>query len=104
MILAMMFAQRFAGLVRLALVGLILVIGFSACDQGSGTSLPSGASRPATAVREGNQANVGQSPATVSEVGPVPVCQEDQPCWDCATMGNLVCGPVLDTVHGRVYH
>lgn len=22
------------------------------------------------------------------------VCLEDQPCWDCATMGNQVCGPV----------
>lgn len=24
---------------------------------------------------------------------PVTVCQEDDPCWDCATMGNLICGP-----------
>jgi hypothetical protein len=23
------------------------------------------------------------------------VCAEDDPCWDCATMGNLVCGPQL---------
>lgn len=23
-------------------------------------------------------------------------CQEDDPCWDCATMGNLVCGPVVN--------
>lgn len=22
-----------------------------------------------------------------------PVCHEDDPCWDCATMGNHVCGP-----------
>ena len=21
-------------------------------------------------------------------------CEEDQPCWDCHTMGNRVCGPV----------
>ena len=20
-------------------------------------------------------------------------CQEDQPCWDCRTMGNRICGP-----------
>ena len=20
-------------------------------------------------------------------------CEEDQPCWDCRTMGNLECGP-----------
>lgn len=25
----------------------------------------------------------------------VPVCQEDEPCWDCETMGNMVCGPVM---------
>lgn len=23
-----------------------------------------------------------------------PVCQEDQPCFDCKTMGNKICGPV----------
>lgn len=22
-------------------------------------------------------------------------CQEDDPCWDCSTMGNHVCGPVV---------
>lgn len=22
-------------------------------------------------------------------------CQEDQPCWDCETMGNGVCGPAV---------
>lgn len=21
------------------------------------------------------------------------VCQEDEPCWDCRTMGNGICGP-----------
>ncbi|AEJ95733.1 hypothetical protein FDI64_gp59 [Mycobacterium phage Zemanar] len=20
-------------------------------------------------------------------------CEEDQPCWDCTTMGNRICGP-----------
>ena len=20
-------------------------------------------------------------------------CEEDQPCWDCETMGNRICGP-----------
>lgn len=23
-----------------------------------------------------------------------PVCEEDEPCWDCSTMGNGICGPV----------
>lgn len=22
-----------------------------------------------------------------------PACQEDEPCWDCTTMGNRICGP-----------
>jgi hypothetical protein len=28
-------------------------------------------------------------------VGPTgkPICQEDQRCWDCHTMGNRICGP-----------
>lgn len=28
-------------------------------------------------------------------VSQAPVCQEDEPCWDCETMGNRVCGPVM---------
>lgn len=24
-------------------------------------------------------------------------CMEDEPCWDCATMGNKVCGPITVT-------
>lgn len=24
---------------------------------------------------------------------PAPVCQEDEACWDCRTMGNRICGP-----------
>lgn len=23
------------------------------------------------------------------------VCEEDQPCWDCHTMGNRICGPEI---------
>lgn len=23
-------------------------------------------------------------------------CNEDEPCWDCETMGNRICGPVQD--------
>lgn len=28
-----------------------------------------------------------------------PVCEEDQPCWDCATMGNHICGTTFDLCH-----
>jgi len=24
-----------------------------------------------------------------------PVCVEDDPCWDCETMGNRICGPLM---------
>lgn len=36
------------------------------------------------------------SVAATIMVGPVvntQGCEEDQPCWDCHTMGNKVCGP-----------
>ena len=29
---------------------------------------------------------------------PVAVCHEDEPCWDCKTMGNKICGPVAPEV------
>lgn len=25
-----------------------------------------------------------------------PPCTEDMDCWDCSTMGNMICGPVSD--------
>jgi hypothetical protein len=40
---------------------------------------------------------VAPAPATVAPTAPVvepvaPQCEEDQPCWNCATMGNGICG------------
>lgn len=33
-------------------------------------------------------------PASPPSPGPaVSSCEEDQPCWDCTTMGNRICGP-----------
>lgn len=29
----------------------------------------------------------------IGVLSPTPACQEDQPCWNCSTMGNGVCGP-----------
>lgn len=29
------------------------------------------------------------------EDAPAPQCQEDQPCWDCETMGNRICGETM---------
>lgn len=45
------------------------------------------------------QPDVGEtatSPDVMSPAGAAPStaqCQEDEPCWDCETMGNMVCGP-----------
>lgn len=30
---------------------------------------------------------------TLTLSDPPQTCQEDEPCWDCETMGNKVCGP-----------
>lgn len=35
------------------------------------------------------------SPAILSE--PRPTCFEDEPCWDCSTMGNRICGATEPT-------
>ena len=32
-------------------------------------------------------------PDPVPEPETRPSCYEDEPCWDCETMGNMVCGP-----------
>lgn len=34
---------------------------------------------------------------TTTTVSAVP-CQEDEPCWDCSTMGNQICGPTVEVV------
>lgn len=35
--------------------------------------------------------------ATTSTVTTRDACQEDEPCWDCSTMGNRVCGVIPGT-------
>lgn len=32
------------------------------------------------------------------EVTTTTVCEEDDPCWDCETMGNRICGPTTTTI------
>lgn len=47
-------------------------------------------------------APVTVAPVTESYPAPLPssVCMEDQPCWNCATMGNGICGnPACDAVN-----
>lgn len=46
------------------------------------------------------------APVTAPAPAPAPVCVEDMPCWNCATMGNHLCGPTttatvaVPTTHG----
>lgn len=52
---------------------------------------------PVTSPVEASPVPVEPSPVTteavpVIEPTAVPVCEEDQPCWDCSTMGNRICG------------
>lgn len=30
-------------------------------------------------------------------------CEEDEPCWDCRTMGNKICGPDMNLLHRWEY-
>jgi hypothetical protein len=36
---------------------------------------------------------VDDTPPTVTHEAPPVPCEESEPCWDCATMGNRICGP-----------
>jgi hypothetical protein len=42
----------------------------------------------------------GPEPATDPDYGKNTSCQEDEACWDCETMGNMVCGPGHDSERG----
>jgi hypothetical protein len=47
-------------------------------------------------------------PAPTTTPAPPPAvtgpCMEDEPCWDCSTMGNGVCGPLTISVGACVVH
>jgi len=52
---------------------------------------------------------VGSCAGSGSQEQPRPVtsvaCEEDEPCWDCTTMGNRICGstsPVLNWNESQV--
>lgn len=59
--------------------------------------------RPASpeAVVTGDRTAVVTEQIPVKPVGAPGVgaeyCEEDMPCWDCATMGNMVCGTIDDS-------
>lgn len=37
-------------------------------------------------------ADATQAPTTTTSTSTTVQCEEDMPCWDCATMGNGYCG------------
>ncbi|MEO7555482.1 MAG: hypothetical protein ABIV94_02605, partial [Acidimicrobiales bacterium] len=41
------------------------------------------------------------APGTITTTNTPTSCQEDDPCWDCSTMGNHVCGPTVTVEAGR---
>lgn len=44
------------------------------------------------------------SPTTTTTTAPpAPPCQEDEPCWDCHTMGNLICGEGVEHEYGATF-
>ncbi len=46
------------------------------------------------ACAEGGIGPVDEPVSPPTEEPPVvATCQEDEPCWDCETMGNRICGP-----------
>jgi hypothetical protein len=49
---------------------------------------------PTTEAATTTTAAVTGDVVSVPTVSTTPPCQEDEPCWDCATMGNHVCGSV----------
>lgn len=40
--------------------------------------------------------------ALTIEAPPTTICHEDMPCWDCSTMGNMICGPTTTEVIAEV--
>jgi len=73
-------------------------------DRVSVATSPAPAPEPTAPVQDWTpeEPQIPEMPVGAPEVGvPVsltePVCEEDMPCWDCATMGNLVCGTIDDS-------
>jgi hypothetical protein len=48
----------------------------------------------ATPDHSGSQTCGPDPRSSLYPVQTTPECQEDEPCWDCTTMGNMICGPI----------
>jgi hypothetical protein len=71
------------------------VVATTTTTEASTTTSSTSTSTTSTAVTTTTEA-----PTTTTTVAPpVHVCQEDEACWDCKTMGNHVCGVPPVTIH-----
>lgn len=74
-----------------AVVTLILLLGYS-IPRADATPQPAATAAAATTITAPPATITFDRAAVVTEAAPA--CEEDEPCWDCATMGNRICGPV----------
>ena len=86
------------------LIVMVLLLPFQASGQDKVTICHKGqtitVAAPAVAAHERNHGDTHGPCEPEGRIGPVdttpdPVCYEDEPCWDCDTMGNRTCGPVV---------
>jgi hypothetical protein len=71
----------------------------------SATPTETATPEPQAEAETANLASVPQAQAPVvpqavapKAQAPQTICEEDEPCWDCRTMGNRICGPVAGAV------
>lgn len=69
----------------------IMLALFMALGLTLSTPAPTPAPAPATTVQ--TMAHKAPAKAPAKAKAKAVRCEEDQPCWNCATMGNFICGP-----------
>ena len=73
-------------LISLIMLFVLSTLGLSACSTEAHNASTKGVEH---VVKASTQPTTQPS----TEAKPAKECQEDEPCWDCHTMGNKVCGP-----------
>ena len=74
-------------LISLIMLFVLSTLGLSACSTEAQPASTKGVEHVVKDTKPTTQAST--QPSTTQ----VKACQEDDPCWDCKTMGNKVCGP-----------
>ena len=78
-------------LISLIMLFVLSTLGLSACSTEPKPASTKGVEHVVKDTRPTTQAST--QPSTQASTTQVKECQEDDPCWDCKTMGNKVCGP-----------